>query len=120
MEIQASLLVAQLKAQRNALADEAALAVAQCHHLMEECAKLKELSDKQQGLLAEADKLMRAMSKESETQPRVSKSRVRRTKAQMAALNGKSNLTTLDAKSHNATQEELLSRLQPDDAPSQD
>lgn len=104
MEIQASLLIAQLKSQRNALADEAALAAAQCHHLMEECAKLKELSDKQQGLLAEADNLMKAMVKERDL-PQL--------------RNSKSNPTTLDAKSHNAIQEELLSRLQPDDAPSQ-
>lgn len=65
MEIPASLLVSQLKAQRNAALDEVAMAVAQCHHLMEENAKLKELSDKQQGLLAEADKLMKAMAKQN-------------------------------------------------------
>lgn len=66
MEISTDLYVIQLKAQRNALADEVALAIAQCHHLMKENAKLKELSDKQQGLLAEADKLMSAMVKEKD------------------------------------------------------
>lgn len=64
MEIPVNLLVSQLKAQRNAALDEVAMAIAQCHHLMEENAKLKELSDKQQGLLAEADKLMKDMVKE--------------------------------------------------------
>lgn len=113
MEIQASLLVEQLKAQRNAALDETAMAVAQCRHLMEECAKLKELSDKQQVLLAEADKLMRDMSKEKndnflerQTDARMKlkrrvdaenlrpgKKRVRRTKAQMAKLNGKADAT---------------------------
>lgn len=66
MEIPANLLVSQLKAQRNAALDEVAMAIAQCHHLMEENAKLKELSDKQQGLLAEADKLMSDMVKEKD------------------------------------------------------
>lgn len=66
MEISTDLYVTQLKAQRNALADEVALAIAQCHHLMKENAKLKELSDKQAVLLDEADKIMRDMAKEKD------------------------------------------------------
>lgn len=65
MEIPANLLISQLKAQRNAALDEVAMAVAQCHHLMEENAKLTEIMKKQEALLVEADSLMKTMVKQN-------------------------------------------------------